>query len=82
MLRPEPDRTNDMRKLLQKTRDKCIKLAHITDPDFDPTLDVDGDIVTLHAKYDVTVHHPVGGYTTTLHFDRVATANNKRVQWE
>jgi hypothetical protein len=82
MLRDEKERNDEMRKLLQKVRDKCVKLANITDPDFDVTMDIDGDKIAMHAIYSVVVQHPVGNYKTVVHFDRTEKADNKRVQWE
>ncbi len=78
----EPERSERMRKLLQKVQADCVRLAHITDPTFDVVLDIDGDNVVMRAAYTVKVRHPFGHWVTTLQMKRSEKANVKRVSWD
>jgi hypothetical protein len=78
----EPDRSTEMRKILLKVQADCIRLAHITDPTFDPSLELAGDSATLTGDYNVLVRHPVGDWVTNVHMHRVEKANIKQVHWE
>ena len=78
----EPDRSAQMRALLIKVKSDAVRLAHITDPDFDVSLDLDGDNVKMRCEYTVVVHHPIGAYTTVLQIKREEAANVKKVQWD
>jgi hypothetical protein len=78
----EPARTEELRKLLKKTRETTIGLAHITDPAFDVELEIEGDDAVLIAKYDVVVKHPFGNYKSVVHMKRSQHANIKQVKWE
>lgn len=78
----EPERTESMRKMLQKVRAECVRLANITDPDFDVVLDLEGDNVLMRGEYTVKVRHPVGHYTTVIHMKRAEKSNVKRVSWD
>jgi hypothetical protein len=78
----EPERSDRMRKLLQKVQADCVRLAHITDPEFDVVLDMEGDNVMMRADYTVKLRHPVGNFTTVLHMKRSEKANVKRVSWD
>jgi len=78
----EPGRTIELRKLLKKAQEDSIRLAHITDPEFDVSLEIEGDNLFLHAIYKVTVRHPVGNFVTTLNMNRTEKANIKQVSWD
>jgi hypothetical protein len=78
----EPDRTKEMRRILQKVQADCIRLAHITDPTFDPSLELGGDSATMTGDYSVAVRHPFGNWVTIVHLHRVEKANIKQVHWE
>jgi hypothetical protein len=78
----EPGRSIELRKLLKKVQGDAINLAHITDPDFDVTLEIEGDNLFLHAIYKVVVRHPVGNFVTNLTMNRTEKANIKQVSWD
>lgn len=78
----EPDRSTQMRVLLQKAQADSIRLAHITDPDFDVRLELTGDEVKLIGEYTVVVRHPIANWTTTVKMHREEHANVKQVHWE
>jgi hypothetical protein len=78
----EPGRSIELRKLLKKVQGDAISLAHITDPDFDVTLEIEGDNLFLHAIYKVVVRHPVGNFVTTMSMNRTEKANIKQVSWD
>ena len=78
----EPERSKQMRKLLQKVQDDCVRLAHITDPDFEDVLEMEGDNLIMLAQYEIKVRHPVGNWVTVLKLKRSESANVKRVAWE
>ncbi len=78
----EPTRTVEIRKLLRKVQADCIRLAHISDPSFDVSVDMMDDNVVLRAEYSVDVKHPVGNWVTTVELKRAQKANVKRVQWD
>lgn len=78
----EPERTKQMQKLLKKVQSEAIRLGHITDPDFEVILEMEGDNVLMMGEYTVKVRHPVGNYTTVIHFRRSEKANVKKVSWD
>jgi hypothetical protein len=78
----EPNRSQELRKVLKKVQEDSIRLAHIRDPDFDVTLDIEGDTLFIHATYKVTVKHPVGNFVTVLDMKRTEKANIKQVSWD
>ncbi len=78
----EPERTKEMQRILRKVQADSIRLAHITDPTFDPSLELGGDSATMTGDYSVAVHHPFGNWVTIVHLHRVEKANIKQVRWE
>jgi predicted metal-dependent HD superfamily phosphohydrolase len=78
----EPERSKELKALLDKMRTDIVKQANVTDPDLTVNLDIDGDKATLSADYNVVVTHAFVRYTTTLHFHKTETANIKKVNWE
>ena len=78
----EPDRSKEMRKILQKVQADCIRLAHINDPTFDVALELGGDWASLTGDYSVPVRHPIGNWVTIVHLHRVEKANIKQVHWD
>ena len=78
----EPSRSIELRKLLKKVQADSIRLAHITDPDFDVALEIDGTNLFLNADYKVEVRHPVGHIVTIVKMHRTQKADIKRVQWD
>ncbi len=78
----EPQRSREMRKILQKVQADAIRLANVKDPDFDVALDLEGTSVVVHATYKVVVRHPYGGFITTLNMNRSEKANIKKVSWD
>jgi hypothetical protein len=78
----EPERSKQMRDLLKKVQADSIRLGKITDPEFDVTLEMEGDNVTMRGTYQVRVKHPIGNWVTVLHMDRQQKANTKKVQWD
>lgn len=78
----EPERSKQLKAMLDKVRADIAKQANVTDPDLVVNLDIEEDVSTLSADYHTVVTHPVISKTTTLHFHKVETINIKRVQWE
>jgi hypothetical protein len=78
----EPERTQRLKEIADKARADAIKLGHVTDPDLNVELNLDGDKATVRAEYQVIVTHPYIHRTTTLRFVRTAQSNVKRVDWE
>jgi hypothetical protein len=78
----EPDRTKELKALLDKARLDIQKKANVTDPELTVDLEIAGDKATLIANYKVVVTHPVTSRTTTLHFEKKETADIKKVSWE
>ncbi len=78
----EPQRSQEMRKILQKIQADAIRLANIKDPDFDVALDLENASVVVRAKYKVVIRHPVGNFLTTLTMNRIEKANIKKVSWD
>jgi hypothetical protein len=80
--RQEPERTKELKALVDKTRADIIKQANVTDPDLAVNLDIDGSNVAVSADYSVVVTHPLTTHTTTLHFHKSESADIKKVNWE
>lgn len=78
----EPERTKQLKELVDQTRASIIKQANVTDPDLGVNLEIEGDKCAISADYLVVVTHPVGNHTTTLHFHKTEQADIKKVQWE
>ena len=78
----EPDRTKELKALLDKTRLDIVKKGNVTDPELTVDLDIEGNLAILTADYHVIVTHPVLSRTTSLHFQKKETADIKRVSWE
>jgi hypothetical protein len=78
----EPERTKELKALLDKTRADIVQRANVTDPDLTVNLDLEGNDAQVSADYHVVVTHPMTARTTTLHFHRVESADIKKVQWE
>ena len=55
----EPERTKQLKALVDKTRADIIKQGNVTDPDLVVNLDIDGDNVAVSADYSVVITHPV-----------------------
>ncbi|MDB4970755.1 MAG: hypothetical protein JWN44_6444 [Myxococcales bacterium] len=78
----EPERSKQLKILLDKARIDIIKLGNVTDPELTVNLDLEGVNVTVSADYTVPITHPVINKTTMLHFHKVEIADVKKVQWE
>ncbi|HEY2747372.1 MAG TPA: hypothetical protein VGL86_22270 [Polyangia bacterium] len=78
----EPERSKELKKLVDKAVVDIRKQANVTDPDLVVNLDIDGNNVAVSADYSVVVTHPLITRTTTLHFHKSETADIKRVNWE
>jgi len=78
----EPERTKQLKELVDKTRGDIIKQGNVTDPDLTVNLDIDGNNVAVSADYNVVVTHPLTSKTTTLHFHKSEAADIKKVTWE
>jgi hypothetical protein len=78
----EPERTRELKALVDKTRSDIQRQANVTDPELLVSLDIDGDNVAVSADYHVVVTHPIVTRTTTLHFHKSESANIKKVNWE
>ncbi len=78
----EPDRTKQLKALVDKTLSDIRKQANVTDPDLVVNLDIDGNNVAVSADYSVVITHPLITHTTTLHFHRSEAADIKKVNWE
>ena len=78
----EPERTKQLKALVDKTRADIHKQANVSDPDLLVDLNIDGNNVAVSADYNVIVTHPLVRYTTTLHFHKSEAADIKRVNWE
>lgn len=78
----EPERSKQLKELVDKARADIQKQGNVSDPDLIVGLNLDGDKATMSAEYHVIVTHPYVSRTTTLHFKRAETTNNKKVDWE
>jgi hypothetical protein len=78
----EPEKSKELKALVDRTRAEVIKQGNVTDPDLTVNLDLDGNTVVVSAEYNVTVTHPYINKTTILRFKRTESANVKKVQWE
>jgi hypothetical protein len=80
----EPERTKELKAMLDKARADIVRLGHVDDPDLQVNLDLDLDhnMATVTADYSVVVTHPHLSKTTTLHFHKVEKTSIKRVEWE
>ena len=78
----EPERSKELKVMLDKTREEIMKQGNITDPDLVVNLDIEGDKVAVTADYNVVITHVVTAHTTTLHFHKSETADIKKVNWE
>jgi hypothetical protein len=78
----EPERTKELKKLIDKVRADIMKQASVTDPDLVVNLDIQDNNSVVTAEYDVVVTHPVITRTTTIHFKRSEAADIKKVRWE
>jgi hypothetical protein len=78
----EPERTKQLKLIVDKARAEIVRLGHVEDPDLTVDLDLDGNEVAVSAEYRVVVTHPGIDKTTTLHFHKHEKASVKRVEWE
>ncbi len=84
----EPERTQELQKILDKVRADVAQHGPSAINCDDPTsgwllnLDFEGTKATLTAEYCVVITHPVISRTTMLHFTRRETADIKKVNWE
>jgi hypothetical protein len=78
----EPEKGREMRKILKKVQADAVRLAHVNDPDFDVSLDLDPPNVILRASYKVVIRHPIGNAVSTIQMKRVEKANIKKVSWD
>jgi hypothetical protein len=78
----EPERSKQLKILVDKVHDDIVKQASVTDPDLVVNLDLEGNNVAVSADYNVVITHPLVTRTTTLHFHKSESADVKRVNWE
>ncbi len=78
----EPQRSNLIRDIVEKTRDTIIGTVGISDPELRVNLEINGDTATLTADYDVPVTHPYIHRITTVHMHRAEEMDIKPVKWE
>ncbi|MGZ3441900.1 MAG: hypothetical protein ACXVDD_20410 [Polyangia bacterium] len=78
----EPERTKQLKALVDKTRSDIMKQGNVTDPELQVNLDIDGNTVAVSADYSVEITHPMITRTTALHFHRSENADIKKVNWE
>jgi len=78
----EPERTKQLKELVDKVRADIQKQGNVTDPDLVVSLDLEGNNVAIGAEYSVIITHPLIRNTTTLHFHKKESADIKRVNWE
>jgi predicted metal-dependent HD superfamily phosphohydrolase len=78
----EPERTKQLKALVDSTRADIIKQGNVQDPDLLVNLDIEGNSVVVSAEYNVPVLHPWINKTTLLRFRKSETADIKKVQWE
>jgi hypothetical protein len=78
----EPERSKQLKILLDKARADIIKQGNVTDPELTVNLDLDAVNVVVSAEYTVPVTHPWVNKTTILHFRKLETADVKKVNWE
>ncbi len=78
----EPERTKELKALVEKTRSDIIKQANVTDPDLEVNLEIEGNNCAVSADYIVIVTHPMTTTTTKLHFHKSEKADIKKVDWE
>ncbi|HZS41357.1 MAG TPA: hypothetical protein VFF06_31225 [Polyangia bacterium] len=78
----EPERSQELRALVDKTRADIIKKANVNDPELTVNLDIDGNLATFTADYRVVVTHPVTSRTTLLHFVKTQSSDIKAVSWK
>jgi len=78
----EPLRTTEMKKSLDKLRVDIMKKGNVTDPDLDVQLEIDGNLATVTATYQLTVVLAPSNKKVVLHMNRRETANVKAVNWD
>jgi uncharacterized membrane protein YhiD involved in acid resistance len=78
----EPDRSRELREIVNKTRKDIIEKAGVKDPNLEVEIEFDDNTATATANYTVVVTHPGTTRTTTLHFKRKEQANIKQVRWD
>jgi hypothetical protein len=78
----EPERSTELRALLQKARGEIVHKAGVTDPKLKVNLEITGTSAKLTADYKVIVSHPFVSRKSTLEFHRSASANIKKVTWD
>lgn len=78
----EPERSTELKNLVDKARTDIIKKANVSDPDLLVNLDIEGTTATLSAKYDVRVMLTPFERSVTLHFLKKETADIKVVSWD
>jgi hypothetical protein len=78
----EPERTQELRALVDKVRADIQSKASVKDPNLEVNLNIDGNEASMSAEYNVVITHPFITRTTTLHFLKKQTADIKTVTWE
>jgi hypothetical protein len=78
----EPERSQELRVLVDKARADIIKKAGVNDPELVVNLDIEDTRATLSADYRVVITHPLISRTTLLHFVKKESADIKVVSWE
>ncbi len=82
MMMGEPDKTNELTKLVETAKADIKKKAGVTDAGIVVHLNVDVTVATLTADYKVRVNHDWFNRTSVMQMHRVATADIKRVDWD
>jgi hypothetical protein len=78
----EPDRTKEIRDILDRAKANIRKQAEINDPDLVVSASILENSATLSCEYSVRITHPLVEKTTLVHFKREEAADLRRVDWD
>lgn len=77
----EPDRTLELRKIVETTKNNVRTITGTLDPNLEIELDLDGDDANLSADWTMEIHH-LGNKVSRLHFHRMYKFDLKLIQWD
>lgn len=78
----EPDKTNELTKLVETAKADIRKKSGVTDPNVVVNLNIDVTVATMTADYKVRVNHDWFNKTSIVELHRVAVSDIKRVDWD
>lgn len=77
----EPQRTLELKNIVDKARALIVKQVGITDPELSVDLNISDAKATVTADYTVVVTHLLVSNTSIIHFHRERGADIKNVKW-